>query len=379
MANIEEFEAAVRSGRLSDVKSLLAESPDLLNVEISDGSPFELALQLGFTKILDYFIDSGLLELDPKGKSPLRLCLNYGYLRQATRLLELGANPNSRNESEPSLLLLAISKGLFNIASELLNQGAEINARDERGWTALIHASFRGWGKAVDFLLDNGAAVNICNKDGWNSLVAAFAKGHKDIADKLLSCGGVFGPSYASAALVSAYKSRDLTIVKTLLEQGVSPECAVNDKDTLLGQSVLDGEWSYAELFIKFGANPNIVMSNGCSLLQKAVISENINFTQTLIKKGVSLNFKGTNGVAALHYAVAYNTFANITDLLLKNGADVNVRTKEGLMTPLMVACQKRNEGMARFLVSKDACRNLESKDGKKAYEYAPYSWDFVK
>ena len=184
-----------------------------------------------------------------------------------------------------------------------------------------------------------------------------------------------------SSHLVSAYKNRDLAIVKALLEQGVSPECAVNDKDSLLGQSVIDGEWSYAELFIKYGANPNVVMSNGHTLLQEAILSENIDFIEMLIKEGVSVNFMGPKGVAALHYAAAFNTFSNGIEILLKNGADINIRTKTDLMTPLMIACERENIGMARLLVENNACRHLECGSGRKASNYAPNlgSWSFVR
>lgn len=108
--------------------------------------------------------------------------------------------------------------------------GAEIDCRDARGWSALIHAAFSGWKTIAEFLLDHGASVNLCTNEGWNALVVAYAYGHSEIVELLQSRGGNFGDQFAKAALLQAYKNRNLLLIKRLLGTGVSVDFQYDQK-----------------------------------------------------------------------------------------------------------------------------------------------------
>ena len=127
-----EFHQAVESGNLKQVKEMLEVDPSLVQAEIDDQTPFEIALARGYTSIASLLIHSDLFLTESGNPQPLRQCINLGYTSLAEELLRKNANPNERPENEPTLLRLALCKGYFKLAEQLLEMGSEIDARDEK-------------------------------------------------------------------------------------------------------------------------------------------------------------------------------------------------------------------------------------------------------
>ena len=173
----QELFDAVTHGVKSTVYSIMQEQSDLINfVFENDKSVFEYAVARGYTMLAKSLIDLPGFDLDFPGHNPLRAAISSGYDEIGAILLEKGANPNSYQENQGSLLWLCLENGCFELAEKTLEHGAEIDVRDERGWTILIYAAYTGLEKIVDFLLEHHASINICTNDGWSAIVGAYAK-----------------------------------------------------------------------------------------------------------------------------------------------------------------------------------------------------------
>ncbi|WP_371219232.1 ankyrin repeat domain-containing protein [Orientia tsutsugamushi] len=122
---------------------------------------------------------------------------------------------------------------------------------------------------------------------------------------------------------------------------------------------------------------------------------ENINIATLLLKKGADVNIKNQYGSTPLHAAV-YHKHINIATLLLKKGADVNIKNQYGY-TPLHLASQRipsyydvdvcvPDDGSAPFVIDEEyytstnklkllldngANVNLMDNDGYTALHYA--------
>src|SRR2546425_6913452 len=76
-----------------------------------------------------------------------------------SRLLGRGANVNTRNESQRTVLMLAALKGRPAVVLTLVVKGADINARDTEQMTALMWAAFGGSRESAEILISHGADV----------------------------------------------------------------------------------------------------------------------------------------------------------------------------------------------------------------------------
>ena len=84
----------------------------------------------------------------------------------------------------------ASSGGHANILSFCIEQGTDPDIRDESRWTPLIIASSAGHENCVHLLLGAGAKVDACTDQGRSSLLYACSKNRKAIAKKILDEGG---------------------------------------------------------------------------------------------------------------------------------------------------------------------------------------------
>ena len=90
----------------------------------------------------------------PHGESALEYAIRFGRLGAALRLIQLGANPNSEDDSGLTPLLRAASEpNASRIVEALLRAGADVNHHDLYGRTALINAALADCTRTVAILL----------------------------------------------------------------------------------------------------------------------------------------------------------------------------------------------------------------------------------
>jgi len=177
-----------------------------------------------------------------------------------------------------------------------LADGADINSQSENGYTALMwactYSSRSEYAEVAKFLISAGADVNTPAADGTTALLEA-AENSKEITGLLLSNGA------------------DIK--------------AVRDDGRGIFTSVIFG------------------------ILMESV---NIELAELILTKGGDVNETATSGDvegwAPIHYAVS-NGNEDLVRFLVKNGSNVNARTKDGL-TPLSIAESNEYYDIAEML-----------------------------
>ncbi len=125
---------------------------------------------------------------DGRGRTPLHIAVDNGYVDVAMFLVENGAEVNIVDANGNTPLILIIHKtGNTELTRRLLEKGAGVNTQNRTGETALMYAAWRGHSDIVQLLLENRADVTLKNRQGDTALGLAVSKGHLQIAQMLRS------------------------------------------------------------------------------------------------------------------------------------------------------------------------------------------------
>src|SRR5215470_3213790 len=86
-------------------------------------------------------------------------------LRRVRDLLQLGADPNARDDELRTPIFSAVLGGSLALLGLLLESRAEVDARDEHGWTALHVAAEEVLPEMASLLLAHGANPNAADDE----------------------------------------------------------------------------------------------------------------------------------------------------------------------------------------------------------------------
>jgi len=155
-----------------------------------------------------------------------------------------------------------------------------------------------------------------------------------------------------SPLLISAIRAGKISVVRTLLDHGVSIDVRDNYGATPLSIAIQLQHYDIARLLLQYG---------GCGIVtNESIIDAVIQGYGDIL----SMMIGGSN--LDLHTALTYSIRVNhpsITRLLLDKGVDPNTKNSNG-MTPLMVAVVNRYPEMVRILIRAGGNVNDRDNDG---------------
>ena len=240
----------------------------------------------------------------------------FGYSSEVLRLLNRGANPNTKTIDGITPLMYAVQNGDLNTIRILVLNGADVNQEPYDGATAIIAASRYGFIDIVNFLLLNGADVNDRDKEGGSPLL--------------------YG---------SGYYYYDLCYL--LLQNGANPEIRDNDGTTPLLAAVYGGNPDMIDLLVQYGANINSWDSQGTTALMIAAQNGDTAMIRIVTAYEVKLDLLNSFGYSALDIAIK-NGHIEATRLLLLLGIETE---GSGINNPHSVAVQYGHVKLARQLI----------------------------
>jgi|WetSurMetagenome_2_1015567.scaffolds.fasta_scaffold24871_1 uncharacterized protein len=112
--------------------------------------------------------------------------------------------------------------------------------------------------------------------------------------------------------------------------------------------------------------------SNGINETALGIVTfaGNKELTELLIKNGANVNFQDAYGVAPIHGAARTNKL-DVIKVLLENKADINLPTTTGKETPLHYAARFNNPDVVKYLLDKGAKKDDKDASGNTPYEAA--------
>ncbi len=263
------------------------------------------------TEILKFL--SGNLDLntqDDKGRTPLFYLVKNGALSSEafTYALSKGANIHHLDHNKNTVLMALVQ--------EILTKSEGEKAKNDA-------IQIKNLIDMIPWLIEEEIDYNLCNSDGDN-------------------------------VLMLATKHKNLEIVENLLEFGVDPNYINERNETALAFAAMKGQSNskVISLLLDYGARPNIADENAKTIIEKLIdaelflrnnkklkmkyregLDEHENYKnvleEVLLNGEVNLSMLNSEENPYFFDAVLHGNF-NLVKMLVKYGADINVKNKEG-------------------------------------------------
>lgn len=324
-----------------------------------------------------------LILLAKQGKDPK----SFEFLQF---IIENGADLNLCRSGYKTALMMAIDNEMYDLAEEIIKRGADVNIETEYG-SALYLACGKRNEKLIKLLLDNGAKPNLKNSDKSPLLQVI---NDINLVKLLIEKGAKVNGKDAPLVYAAGYK--DTAVLEYLISKGAKIESKNAYGETPLMSAISYWNVDAMLLLEKHNANWKVVNNDGenavhymlfgdyCSecdvdengnLIDEFTTIKGKSFLEYLISKGVDINKKekedGWTPLMHLINSYTYNYTSEakiiLAEYLLKNGANPNIRGKEG---ETAIFCAITNPAMIEVLLKYGADPNAKV-DGITALEYA--------
>ena len=327
------------------------------------------------------------------GFTPLMLAAKHGSLQCLQFLLEDGSDASVKCSEGLTALMYAVKEGQVRCAKLILEAGADVNDTCEQGTSALMYAARIGHVECLDFLLHNGADVSLQNSQRYSALECAAEGNHVECVERLLDAGADVKPgSLALQLVVRSDTPESERILGRLVESGVD---VCESPVPLLPLAAACDALRHIRFLLCVGADVNAVNNIGetallaaCNLYQptspetqsewQAWLQRKHECIELLLEKGADVNATDSQGATALIRLAQKGQCELLAELVIKAGADVNIRRIYDGATALFVAVQRRwaKDELVEMLIKSGADVNIANNYGTTPLMFATVSND---
>ncbi|MCP4137385.1 MAG: hypothetical protein GY754_40835 [bacterium] len=294
-----------------------------------------------FLYLLDHGASLKSGKLDYPFPDPLIFSIKHKKDRFAIELIKRGAAIQAARNRGDSPLLCSIQYGQDRVSRFLIEKGAEIDVLYANA-TPLTAAIERKNTYIIRMLIKHGADINLHGKDGYSPLTTALKKKNFPLAQLLIKKGA----NLVSERLPFKQAIRNIRreywqhFNDSLLLQNLKMNSYHSDeKNKYRVLNFLLQSGSRKSSLWMLSRMPAIDWSRDDTqkTLLYAMRLGDVGPVEVLLKKGGPVKKRYNRGYTALHYA----SNEELASLLIKNGADVNAKTKRGV-TPVFATLNKK-------------------------------------
>ena len=249
---------------------------------------------------------------------------------------------------------------LKSIQHLVLNGGCDVNAIDADGYSVLINAIDAQLDESALFLIEHGADIQFADSRGANALYFAVLNGSWSVFQKLLDKGAspevvVDGFTLLNTACCTAHKFKRLNLnVSKILNRKLHRVTDKAEIDRVAGKDRYSNFLLIVKKLLALGAEVNAKEGNNeQSSLTLCAARGDVELIDLLLKAGADTELRDKAGLVALHWA-SRNGFQKVVETLLAHDANPNVAEDYGF-TPLHEAAENNHTAIAKALLAAGA------------------------
>ncbi|XP_046990026.1 serine/threonine-protein phosphatase 6 regulatory ankyrin repeat subunit A-like isoform X1 [Schistocerca americana] len=293
---------------------------------------------------------------DYYSRCALHYAAEQGHEDAVLLLTAAGCRVDIGDKENRTPLHLAASRGHSAVAVHLLDSGAEVNRKTSDRTSALHIAASRGFTNFVRVLLEHGANVDALDASDRTPLMLAVLRRRDQVVRVLVEHGAKVNIEeiHGYTPLCEAVWQKSVPMVKILLDAGAK----VTQSHYLLHYAIMHRQVDMARLLLQAGCIVNLRDDNGDTPLIAAARTGNCEITELLLKNGANVNYSnGLTGSGPLHESVEYTrdsdfqTFVEMVKVLRSHGAILNAHSLTGGDTPLFRAILLQKYKAAALLI----------------------------
>lgn len=223
--------------------------------------------------------------------------------------------------------------------------------------------------------IDNGEKKKLQNTYKRYPINVAARYGNLEIVKVLLSYNADVNiyEEGGNTPLISAAQNNHLDVIKEILNHQAKINYK-NDSDTnALGMAIINNNFDIVFELLKHEADIEMP-TQGYTPLMLAGAFDNKEIMELLIKNGANINAKTKDGQTALELAVLDNKKVAI-DVLLKHGVNINELISNG-NTVLMSAAATDNFELVKYLINAGADIKINNSLGYNALDFAVAAYE---
>ena len=373
---------AIKRDKPAMIDALIELGANITVTNRSQTTPLHSAAEFGSMPLVQQFIQLGANPeaLDFKKRSPLVLATQAGHGHIAEFLLPLSpldfVDPQAN-----SLLHLAVRSKLPNLVRLLLERPEFSPAMANVHSVSPLHLVARsGQVQALQHLLQHpraADAINLPDLDGTTPICLSIIHGHPEICALLAPRSDLTHRMRNEATLLHLAVVHDqLESVRILVEAGANIDAVDPLQRTPLHLAIFEKKKSIALLLLTLGADPNIKDAFNRFPMHTVGITGDAELMEGLLKTGkVQLNISDDEGCFPLHISIWAKNIP-VAQRLIAAGADVNHADTISQETPLHVAANFGVADIVELLVAKGANVQQPQKDGQWPIHLAAMNGD---
>lgn len=356
--------------KMRDAKTIMdkvSKGFDVNAVRSEDGyTLLHYASEIGDAKLVKVLIDKGA-EINSTmkvGSTPLSTAISFNKKDAIRTLLEAGVDPNfklGQYDSKRSHFHFYITKarkidkGIFDL---FITKGADLETRDFYNETPLITAAGQDFNMTdnAKYLVTAGADIKAGGKGGKTALMTAVYTRNIELIKFLLKSGSPVDQkdNDGGTALLTMIgmgnfdEQPKIAVMKILLEAGANINETNNAGNSVLHESLFEGDSEMRKFFVSRNADASIVNKKGKTALDQAIDNDNMIAVKTLLSIEKNINRLDKYGSTMLHSAILNEKY-ELVKLLLQAGADKGAKDKWG-KTSIEFAESLKNQRMIDLL-----------------------------
>jgi ankyrin repeat protein len=332
---------------------LLKHGADLASQMNDERTPLHVASQCGHLDIVRELLFHGAdaNAQDEDLCTPLHTASQCGHLDIVQELLFHGADANAQDEDLCTPLHVASGEGYLEIVQSQVQHGATINKKNMTRDTPLHNASYFGNLETARFLVEQGTNMTAKDNGGWTPVQYAVHNGHVDLVEMFLGCGVDINVKNTDGETLLDFASQNgkLEVARFLIDHGADVDCCDQRGWTPLHTAARFSHLDVVRLLVEHSTN--VHARNG--IHNPPLLASPSRVSRFPSGHRVDVNSADYGGWTPLHLASRHG-HTDVVQLLLDNGADVNLQTKD-LLTPLHHASVNGHLKVAELLIERGA------------------------